>query len=308
MKNCRVCLHALPLKARFCPNCGAKVESKEQICAYCYTENASGSKFCRQCGKPLGERSIGNDYRILFAGNEEMFNSLKTYFLGALRQRLKEEQQVRDYELYLNVFFEPPFTAFFNKNAQNLVRLLKKIDENVEEGKDEQADHLIMKTFDALLDHFIIAYCNHLNAISLPGDILRYANVHNLQDVDISSMIMDYLDLESEKEPVYMNFLTMPVDKLKNAIKAFVNTQKQESIFFICDQSVLGSCKEGFAMTNKALYWKAHFQKARMVEYKALESVERKSSWLLINGLYFSVNARLNLKMFKLLKKIRSLH
>ena len=97
----------------------------------------------------------------------------------------------------------------------------------------------------------------------------------------------------------------VPIDKLKNAGKFFLFPERDERILLICDQSLLGSCKEGFALTERGLYWKAQLQTARKVAYTALESVRREKDWLLINGDFFHANPSLDLKMMKLLKKLQ---
>ena len=158
-----------------------------------------------------------------------------------------------------------------------------------------------------MLDYFIIRYCQDLNEIPLPEAILKYQDL-SLEQIDLFEMIPDYLNFDQEEEKVFTDFLKMPLDKLKNASQSFLFPQKNEKILFICDQSLLGSCKEGFAMTEKALYWKAHLEKARVVQYNQLAKIERTKDWINVNDHFFNVNPSLNLKMMKLLKKLRSGH
>lgn len=52
--KCPKCSVDLPNGAKFCMNCGTKievVEAKEVFCTECGTKNPSGSKFCFNCGK-----------------------------------------------------------------------------------------------------------------------------------------------------------------------------------------------------------------------------------------------------------------
>ncbi|MCB0641187.1 MAG: hypothetical protein KDC44_06085, partial [Phaeodactylibacter sp.] len=126
--------------------------------------------------------------------------------------------------------------------------------------------------------------------------------------VDLFQMCMDYLAFEQEpEESVFFNFLQMPVEKLRNAGKSFFFPEKDERIYFLCDQSLLGSLKEGYAMTEKAIYWKAPFEKPRKVLYSNLHNVVREKDWIRINDLFFNATLTLNVRMMKLLKKIHDL-
>ena len=49
---CRECGNVLKETAKFCDNCGAKVE-RRMVCPDCGTENAGDSKFCLNCGCKL---------------------------------------------------------------------------------------------------------------------------------------------------------------------------------------------------------------------------------------------------------------
>ncbi|MEN0003779.1 MAG: hypothetical protein AAF798_06535, partial [Bacteroidota bacterium] len=64
--------------------------------------------------------------------------------------------------------------------------------------------------------------------------------------------------------------------------------------------------KEGFALTEAALYWKAYLQKPKIVAFQQLQSIKREKDWLLINWEFFSANASINVKLLKLLKKINA--
>lgn len=51
--KCPSCSTELPDTAKFCPECGAKIDRKT-VCPSCGTEVAPGSKFCPECGCKLG--------------------------------------------------------------------------------------------------------------------------------------------------------------------------------------------------------------------------------------------------------------
>lgn len=51
-KHCTNCGALLPAGAKFCANCGQKVDTKP-VCPSCHTEVPAGAKFCPNCGKAL---------------------------------------------------------------------------------------------------------------------------------------------------------------------------------------------------------------------------------------------------------------
>jgi len=73
----------------------------------------------------------------------------------------------------------------------------------------------------------------------------------------------------------------------------------------ICDQSVLGSLKEGFAFTEKAIYWRMHFEPARKVSYENISEIKREKDWITINGHFFNTTNSLNIRILKLLRKLK---
>ena len=52
MTKCANCGAAIKATAKFCPECGTKVEAapKKSFCSECGAELAPGAKFCPECG------------------------------------------------------------------------------------------------------------------------------------------------------------------------------------------------------------------------------------------------------------------
>ncbi|RMG78858.1 MAG: hypothetical protein D6714_17290 [Bacteroidetes bacterium] len=321
MRDCPACHGELPENARFCPHCGEKVFEETLTCPECGAENAVDSRFCFICGKaffsekekagpephstPEPEPQPGPDLNDLFEAPplEEIETDISEKFTLALRHRIEEEHDTAQLETYLLHFARSGFKQTFDFRIRQLAEQVLKFRET---GQTHREKRLLNDAFEEALDYFIIHYCKNINTIPLPDAILKYQTIRR-DKVDLGKMIMDYLDFENEPEKVFTDFITMPVQKLKNAGQTFLFPQKAERIFFICDQSLLGSCKEGFAMTEKAIYWKAHFEPAQRVAYDALDVVRREKEWITINGLFFNVNPSLNLKLMKLLKRIKRL-
>ena len=58
-------------------------------------------------------------------------------------------------------------------------------------------------------------------------------------------------------------------------------------------------------MTDRGIYWRTPYGKAQKALYHQLHELRKEKNWLLINGAFFTVNPSMNLKMCKLLKKLR---
>lgn len=308
--------------ARYCHQCGSKVAAANVTCPSCQSENPANATFCSQCGQVLGggqraqqQQGAPNtgsrpaSYKFDFSNIKFIVNDIRQYFFAALQRQLADEQNPKKYPDYLDVFYNCPFRGNFEKRAAQLAEELQ--DLNKRRGPQAQAeiDRLMDRTFDALLDHFILVYCKHLNELQLPEAILKYATA-KAGEFPTAQIIFDYLDLNHETEATYyLDFVTMPAIKLKNAVKSFLfNAGKEENPLLICDQTIFGSCKEGFCLTDRGIYWKAHFNKPGFARYAQLEEVVRQSDWISINGQYFHVSKGMNVKILKLLKKLKTLY
>lgn len=226
---------------------------------------------------------------------------LKQAFFDTLKKRVEEEHFPAEYAHYIERLDSSGFHDVLDINVRNIYQNIERMRKaNEPNYKPETHRHI---AFENLLDTFIIRHCQDLNPIPLPEKILKYQDFK--QGEPLFELILDYLDLESEPEPVYLDFIKMPLKKLQTANKRFLKTEPNEKIYFICDQSIAGSCREGFAMTDRALYWRAHLLPAQRIDYRHLISVAREQDWLLINEQFFNVNPSLNLKAMKLLKKLQ---
>ncbi len=262
MKTCSRCHTALPVGARFCHHCGAKVEEPRPASA------APGP----------GE--------------------IAASFFALLQERVAEEQDPADLDHYMRRFRESDFQRTFDIRVEQLAGEIRSFSE-------KKAMAYLSPRLADLCDYFIIHYCRDINRIFIPEAVLQYQLTDSGRP-ETYRMVMDFLHLESEPETVYANLLEMPVDKLRNASKAFLTPEKNEPIFFICDLSLLGNCKEGFAMTDRALYWKAPLERARKIFYADVEEVKKEGGWLSINGMFFHASETLNVRMLKLLRKLIS--
>jgi hypothetical protein len=273
-------------------------------CPKCGTPLPENARFCVECGtrQRVPEREAPRPDALNFSG--DLPAQLRERFFKALRVRIEEEHNAQQFQAYSERLYESGFRDAVQARTEQLSQELKRLWEN-DEIRQHEALALMQDVFDELLDFFIIHFCKDLNEVELSESILQYQGL-KWEDVNLLQMILDYLDLFKEKETFYTDFLLMPVEKLKNAGQSFLfPDSKKEKILLICDQSLLGSCKEGFAFTEHALYWKAPLEKAREVRFDMLDELRRHKDWIIINGYFFSANKAINLRMLKLLKRIR---
>jgi len=280
------------------------------VCPSCGEENGMYVPKCPNCGfqffeekKPSPPQTANDIFD--HSHQEKLGQEIQLRFNKAFDIRLDEEHHPALHGMYKARLFESDFKNSVDYRAKQLAEEIRHLEAAKNVGTKEKRA-IMDPAFEELLDYFIIRYCADLNEALLPESILKYQGLP-LAKIDMPQMVADYLDFENEDESVYTDFVTMPAPKLKNAAQSFLFPKKGEPIFFICNLSMLGHCKEGFSMTNTAIYWKALLEKPQRVYYGKLKEIRRQEDWITINGIFFHANKSLNLKLVRLLKKLRSL-
>lgn len=278
MRRCARCNTPLPVEARFCWNCGSE--------------------------QPLRDpRTGGAPTRINLDGDVEA--QLNEQFFHALRARVEQEH---DPELFTD-FSERLYTSGFRDTVvRRIVQLASLLAEMRDAGEawPQEVNTLIEDLFEDLMDQFIIRFAPDLCEVTYPEAMLKYQYA-DAAKVSLTQMILDFLQPDSEGEDFYTDFVRMPVEKLTHAGKSFLFPAKDEKILLIVDQSVLGTCKEGYAFTDRALYWKAPFQKPRYAAYTQLREYRKEKSWIAINGHFFNSTPAINLRLLRLLSRLQRL-
>ena len=306
MSLCKKCKSELPAGARFCPNCAAPIIEETFDCPNCGVENSMDAMTCSGCGlsfslKKAKAAPAANDIfdNIHQQGLEQ---EVADRFSVAFEKRLKEEHGPSLHSAYIDRFFKGEFRTSADYRIRQLAEHLQGFSGEKKEV-EKQRSAILHQAFEELIDYFVIRYCTDLNETFLPEAILKYQGLE-LEKINLSEMIADYLDFENEEESVFTNFVSMPAKKLKNAADTFLQPKKGETLYFICDLSLLANCKDGFAMTNEAIYWKMPLENKQRVFYKKLKEVKREEDWISINGIFFNAGTTLNLKLIRLLKRL----
>lgn len=308
MNLCPNCAAELIPGAKFCHRCGDKVVEKSKSCPACQEQNPLASVFCHHCGfhfegKQHRERVYEPQYRFDF-NSDNVADQVKALFFKNLRNRVEEEHDIGRYSDYVERFYHSRFLDIYTVRAEQVAEDIHIQWERFGQEAFPEIDRRIAHAFEGLLDYFIIQYCPDLNGMRLPEAILRYEQLQSGK-TDLGVMVHDFLDFEFEDEVVYVDFVAMPEHLLANACKQFLFAGRKEKVFFIADLSLKGNCKEGFAMTDQGIYWRMPFDKPRQVAYTELREIKKNKELLTINGHFFTANRSLNLKLFKLLKKLK---
>lgn len=276
MKKCPRCTTELPLAARFCWNCGASQPEPPP---------------------PPSGMGDGIDWKL------ELLPQFNARFLAALRSWVEADFGASNWTAYQEKLYECGFRDVVHRRLSVLADQLSA--ERVQlHWSAAQASRRLAALLFELIEYFVVYYGDGLNPVYLSQAILRHqASAVNASN--IFTVVLDYLDFAHEQEMVYTDLLLMPVDKLRQAGRSYLFPAKDERILLVCDQSLLGSGKEGFALTEKAIYWKAQFQPAQQLAYTELRTLVREKDWLSLNGHFFNANPTLNLKMLLLLKRLQ---
>ena len=266
---------------KYCPQCGVEL-------------NIQG-RFCWQCGAPLPAADLT---AIGIDPQGDLEQQITAGFFKVLKKNIEEEQDPEKWQSFSERVYDSGFRDFLQRRVGQVAAKIQS-----GQGGPSQSK-LITELWENLSDHFVISFCPDLCQTVFPEKLLRYLE-EDWKHVDLYRMAMDYLDLAAEPVPHYTDFLAMPVEKLKNAGKTFLKPDKGERIFLIVDLSILGSCQEGFAVTEKGLYWKAQLNRAHRVTFIGLNNLQKEREWITINGHFFNAGPSLNIKMLKLLKRIK---
>lgn len=285
MRNCQFCETELIDEARFCHHCGAKIKVEESKTS----EQLYEAKF------PLNFRKVNG-----------LASEIRQYFIQSLDKRIKETLNRKYKSAYMDRLLQSDFQEVFELRTNQLAEEVYTIHTRQTLTMQQEIDALLDKSFDGLLDYFLVKYCQDLNDFNIPEKTLQYEGLEKGK-LDLQQMVVDFLDLQNEEIMVYTDFIKMPLSKLQNASRNFLFPAKDEKVLLIADQTIFGTCREGFALTEDALYWKAHFKEAQKVFYHHIHSIQRKKEWLLINDAFFNVNQSVNGKMVFLLNKMRAI-
>jgi hypothetical protein len=274
-------------------------------CIYCRRDIPEDALFCHYCGERQPYKSHIYDLNTYVDITLPLLPQIREQFFLCLKIRLEREHPA----LSFHVVAERIYTSGFRDELS--LRFEKFADLAEEEKKMDilSLPYLNLKIedlFENLIDFFLLRFCADLIGESFSSAILAFQDLLP-SEIDWGKLIATYLEPEKSGIRCYMNFKELNPAKIKQFTSSFLFPEPLEKIFFVADLSLLGNAGEGFALTDKAIYWRAPFKKERAIPFHLIKDLRIEKAWVLINDHYFNANDFLNPKILRLLSKLMRL-
>jgi hypothetical protein len=307
---CPKCHTQLVDDAKFCHHCGTHIDIPLTDCPSCAKKNPADARFCYGCGVPMSpimmSKPMVQNSKYDFKDLDALEEQVKTLFFEELK-RLSAWIAPDKVDEYLKAVLTKNFYQTVDRRSKQIAEEISELNFKNMTPSVIHLEKQLEGAVSSLALYHIVYNCKEISPTTLSEKIMKYEKAVR-GNVDLKQLIFDYLDLASEKERVYTDFVKMPFSTLQNAAKQFVFAAKDEFIFLISDSTFLGSGKEGFAMTEFGLYWKAPLEKPQKIYFHQIARLERHKTWLKVNNRFFNVNPSLNVKMLFLLEKLKNIY
>lgn len=271
-------------------------------CIYCRKEMPEEAFFCPHCGEKQPFNKGVPELKTYLDLKLPIRPQLREQFFLSLKIRIEREHPAIAFHVVAERIYTSGFrdelSAEFEKLAVSIEDDLK-----MEIISIPFLNHKVENLFENLIDLFLLRHVQDLISNAFPMDILKFQ--HLLPgELDWVSLIATYLQPALSGVRYYMNFKNLDPQKIKQFTTYFLFPEPLEKIYFVADLSLLANGSEGFALTDKAIYWKAPFKKEKSIPYHLIREVRAEKSWLLLNDHFFNANAFLNPRLMRLLSKL----
>lgn len=291
----------------FCPNCQSELLENARFCHHCGTKIvvssgvAEPSLMVKTKKQPVPLR-----YSFQWEDTRNLPTQMREAFLTDLRYTLQEEGNGDKEGIAIEEFYRSGFREVLEGQTIALCQWADELMVLRGESALGDIDRRIAHSFHGLLNRFFVRYAPQLAPVVLPETVLRYDHV-TAADVNLRQLILDYISVTQEPETIYTNAIDIPLKKLQHARQSYFMHERDEVPIAFADLSVFGSGKEGFVLTERTLYWKAHFHAPHFVAYRDIGELTYQADEIALNGFYFHVSARIDYKVYKLMQKLKLL-
>jgi hypothetical protein len=274
-------------------------------CSYCRKEIPEDSLFCHHCGERQPFKSHIPELNTYVDLSLPLLPQIREQFFLSLKVRMEREHPLIPYNTVAERIYTSGFRDELSVKFEKLAHI---IDEELKMDilSIPYLNLKIEDLFENLIDLFLIRFCQDLIKDSFSSSIIGFQDLLP-SEIDWSQLIYTYLEPEKSGVRCYMNFKDLNPVKIKQFTSSFLFPEPLEKIFFVADLSLLANASEGFALTDKAIYWRVPFKKERAVPYHLIKDIRIEKSWVLINNHYFNANDFLNPKILRLLSKLMRL-
>ncbi len=293
--ECANCGVAVPAGAVFCPNCGHRLGVEDDLL------DLEDFPLEETEDSPEPEVSVPPALEGSSPSAEITPLELRSELEDRLGERLSAYFGAEVLPDYLKRYRrDEDFHRIRDVSLQGLARYL-----NTEGVTQRMARRRRRDTLGELVEYFVVESGRTVHGDELFNQrLLRYQGA-DWKQVDLFRLVKDYLQLDGQELRVYTDFVTTPPKVLRKATASYLRAGRDERVFFIVDQSLFGSGKHGFALTDSNIYWKNVLQPAGSATYTTLTIVEVKEGHLMIDGQYFDAGRTVNLRVALLLDKLR---
>ncbi|MEM6879399.1 MAG: GNAT family N-acetyltransferase [Bacteroidota bacterium] len=309
--RCTNCGAALPKNAKFCPQCGHpvelnQVEDNSSVEAEKKLDSAEEQEHASELpltGAVFDSEDFDQAGNIDWSGT--LMTDFRSFFKNQFRSRITDYFGEEAVEVYENARRQSDFQQTVSTQLAALADWVR-TSRTLPTWKNMQGYRRLLTVTEALIEFFLVEGAKHIHGGIWPQRLLRH-QAQTWDNADLFALVMDYLDFDSESETVYTDFVRMPAKVLRNVTSRFLQAARDERVLFVCDQSLLGTGKDGYAMTDVAIYWRPVLQGRQRLLYQEIETLTNHKDHLRINGLYLDAGASLNIKIALLLRRLATM-
>lgn len=308
MSTCSTCQQSTISGASFCHHCGTSLGDSD--CLNCGYHNPSGWSRCENCGLAPGMTTeeveeITKNFVIDFREIPNIQPQIEKYFYGFLAAKTRSEFGSHQVAKYLDLFQNSDYPNEVKEMAEGLSEKVYTIHCKQIPSIQREIDNLLTFTFSSYVNEFFVSYgsLDDSNPSQAPESDNPEETGQPIKQHFNKEKTRDFFNGDNPSNKIYTDLNRLPARMLDEVKKNFLFNAPEENVLLIFDDTVFGSGSTGFALTEKAVYWKSHFKDAQRVYFSEVHSLEMDNDTLLINDIVFEIETDMNRKVYDWLRQ-----